>query len=278
MENKYTILIVDDEENILRSLKRLLLMDGYRVLTAMSCDEGYKILTKNDVQLIISDQKMPKSSGTEFLAKVKEKYPDIIRTILSGYTDVNTITESVNKGHIYKFFFKPWSDNGLRLEIKQCLEQYELINKNRELNDIVVKKNRELKLMNEDLKRINDNLEILVQARTKDLEIQNQALELSRAIFEDMPLPALGISSDGMIVMCNKKAFDITCNNDCFEVGRNISEYLPDAIKQIFKNALDKENSQKIESCSMMGGNYKILIEPLSGRFTGKGATVVFYK
>ncbi|MBN2420040.1 MAG: response regulator [Deltaproteobacteria bacterium] len=275
MEDKYTILIVDDEENILKSLKRLLHMDGYRVLTALTCDEGYKILNENEVQLIISDQRMPKSSGTEFLSKVKEDFPDIIRTIISGFTDVNTITESINKGHIYKFFFKPWNDNNLRLEIKQCLKQYELIKKNRELNEIVSKKNKDLELINAELKRINDNLEAIVEKRTKDLEIQNQALELSRAIFDDIPLPVLGISSDGMVVLCNKKASDIAPDNIYFETGRNISDYLPESAKKIFDNSLNCEEPASIDSCSIMGKDYKILIKPLSGRFKGKGATVI---
>ena len=275
MENDYTILIVDDEENILKSLKRLLHMDGYRVLTSLTCEEGYKILNENDVQLIISDQRMPKSSGTEFLSKVKEDFPHIIRTILSGFTDVNTITESVNKGHIYKFFFKPWNDNNLRLEIKQCLEQYELIKKNRELNEIVVNKNKDLELINAELKRINDNLESMVEKRTRDLEIQNQALELSRAIFDDIPLPVLGVSSDGMIVLCNNKASDITSDNIYFETGRIISEYLPESAKKLFDNSLNCEEPATIDSCTIMGKDYKILIKPLSGRFEGKGATVI---
>ena len=190
----YTILIVDDEEYIINSLKRLFRRDGYRILTALNGEEGYKILCENDVQLIISDQRMSGMNGTEFLEKVKNNFPDVIRTILSGYTDIDSITESINKGHIFKFFLKPWNDNNLRLEVKYCIEQYELIKKNKELSEIIIKKNKDLEIMNEELKRINDNLETIVQKRTKDLEIQNQALELSRSIFNDMPLPVLGIS------------------------------------------------------------------------------------
>ena len=275
LNNNYTILVIDDEEYILNSLKRLLRRDGYIILTALNGEEGYKILYENDVQLIITDQRMPGMSGTEFLEKVKNDFPDVIRTILSGYTDVDSITESINKGHVFKFFLKPWNDNNLRLEIKHCIDQYELIKKNRDLNEIVVKKNKDLEIMNEELKRINDNLETMVKKRTKDLEIQNQALELSRAIFEDIPLPVLGISSDGMIVMCNKKALSITYDNINLDVGRNISEYMPHNAKQLIDNAVTSGNTDTIDNCPIMGKNYKILIEPLSGQFKGKGVTII---
>ena len=132
-ENRHTVLCVDDEKNILRSLNRLLRKEDYRLLTASSGEEGLKVLEENDVHMVISDQRMPKMSGTEFLAALKTKYPDVLRIILSGYTEVDSITESINKGHIYKFLSKPWNDHNLKLEIKQALEQYDLIQANKKL-------------------------------------------------------------------------------------------------------------------------------------------------
>lgn len=276
MEKKKTILIVDDEEYVISSLKRLLHRDGYRILTALSAEEGYKIVSENDVQLIVSDQRMPGESGTEFLAKISVDFPDIIRTIISGYTNVDSITESINKGHIYKFFYKPWDENNLRLEIKQCLEQYELIRKNRELNELIAKKNKELEIINDELVRINTNLESIVHERTKDLEIQNKALELFRAIIEDMPLPVIGISSDGMIVMRNKKALDITFGNAGFEVGNYISDCFPSYLNEHIDRAIKDGRLEVINDCPVMGTNYKVFIAPLIGQFKGKGVTLIF--
>ena len=132
-ENCHAVLCVDDEKNILRSLKRLLRKEDYRLLMASSGEEGLMVMEENDVHIVISDQRMPKMSGTEFLAALKTKYPDVIRIILSGYTDVDSITESINKGHIYKFLLKPWNDQNLKLEIKQALKQYDLIQANKKL-------------------------------------------------------------------------------------------------------------------------------------------------
>ena len=102
-----TLLIVDDEENIIRSLVRLLRRDGYHILTATSGYDGLKTLEDNTVGVVISDQRMPQMTGVEFLSKVKGLYPDTIRIVLSGYTDLNSITNAINQGAIYKFFTKP---------------------------------------------------------------------------------------------------------------------------------------------------------------------------
>jgi len=154
-DKKHTILCVDDEKNILNSLKRLLRKEAYRLVTASGGKEGLEKLAAEEISLVVSDHRMPEMSGTEFLQKVKNQYPDIIRIILTGYTEVDSITESINRGHIYKFLLKPWNDQNLILEIRQALDQYDLVKANKKLNNEVIKKNAELK-------RINENLEMLV--------------------------------------------------------------------------------------------------------------------
>ena len=115
-----TLLLVDDEENILRALSRALRRDGYRILTATSAREGLELLAENDVQVIISDQRMPETSGTEFLSQVKQMYPETLRMVLSGYTDLTAVTDAINRGAIYKFLTKPWNDDELRTQIRDA--------------------------------------------------------------------------------------------------------------------------------------------------------------
>ena len=115
-----TLLLVDDEDNILKALIRTLRRDGYRILTARTVDDALDVLARHDVQVIVSDQRMPGTSGTEFLGKVKEMYPHTVRMILSGYTDLVTVTDAVNRGAVYKFLTKPWSDEELRAHIHQA--------------------------------------------------------------------------------------------------------------------------------------------------------------
>ncbi len=113
-----TLLLLDDEENVLRSLARLLRRDGYRLLTASSVNEAFDLLARNEVQVVVSDQRMPDMSGTEFLGRVRDMYPNTVRLALSGYTDVNTISEAVNQGAAYRFLLKPWDDAELRGHIR----------------------------------------------------------------------------------------------------------------------------------------------------------------
>lgn len=120
-----TLLIVDDEPNILDSLRRMLDNEGYRVLTAGSGAEGLDLLAKNTVQVIVTDQRMPQMSGTEFLRRVKMLHPHSVRMILSGFADLQTVTASVNESALYKFLVKPWDDDTLRAQIREAFDFYE---------------------------------------------------------------------------------------------------------------------------------------------------------
>jgi len=120
-----TLLLVDDEENVLRSLVRLFRRDGYRVLAASSVREAFDLLGSNPVQVIVSDQRMPDMSGTEFLGRVRDLYPDTVRMVLSGYTDLKSITEAINRGAIYRFLTKPWDDDELREHIQAAFRDHE---------------------------------------------------------------------------------------------------------------------------------------------------------
>ncbi len=120
-----TLLLLDDEENILRSLVRLFRRDGYRILAASSVNDAFELLATNDVQVILSDQRMSDMSGTEFLGRVRMLYPDTVRLVLSGYTDLATVTEAINRGEIYRFLTKPWNDDDLREHIRQAFTAYE---------------------------------------------------------------------------------------------------------------------------------------------------------
>jgi EAL domain-containing protein (putative c-di-GMP-specific phosphodiesterase class I)/ActR/RegA family two-component response regulator/GGDEF domain-containing protein len=120
-----TLLLVDDEENVLRALQRVFRRDGYRVLSASRVQEAFELLASNEVQVIVSDQRMNDVSGTEFLGRVKELYPRTVRLILSGYTDLATVTEAINKGAIYRFLTKPWDEEDLRHHIREAFRTWE---------------------------------------------------------------------------------------------------------------------------------------------------------
>ncbi|RTL47431.1 MAG: EAL domain-containing protein, partial [Rhodocyclaceae bacterium] len=121
-----TLLVVDDEENVRNALRRLLRGDGYQILVASGATEAFELMAKHEVGVILADQRMPDMSGTEFLRRVKDIYPDSMRVVLSGYTDLETVTASVNQGSVYKFLVKPWDNEALREILREAFWRYEL--------------------------------------------------------------------------------------------------------------------------------------------------------
>lgn len=120
-----SLLLVDDEENILSALTRTLRRDGYHIFTATAASEAFDLLARQDIRVIVSDQRMPGMSGTEFLSQVKEMYPGTVRMVLSGYTDLQAVTDAINRGAIYKFMTKPWNDAELRTQVAEAFRLYQ---------------------------------------------------------------------------------------------------------------------------------------------------------
>lgn len=119
-----TVLIVDDEAYILTALKRALRKQGYELLTANSAAEGFALLAKQTIHVVLTDHQMPEMSGIEFLARVKALHPRTVRMILTGRSDVSTVTDAINKGAAYRFMLKPWQDDTLKSEISAALRYW----------------------------------------------------------------------------------------------------------------------------------------------------------
>lgn len=119
------LLLVDDDQEVLASLKRLFLLEGYRVLTAESAAEGFELLASNRIPVVISDQRMPVMTGTEFLGRVRELYPSTVRIILTGHADQDCVTDAINRGAVYKFLLKPWNEDLLRNTVNEAFSYYE---------------------------------------------------------------------------------------------------------------------------------------------------------
>jgi response regulator RpfG family c-di-GMP phosphodiesterase len=164
------ILFVDDEENVLRSLKRLFMSEAYEVLTALSGGEGLAILKEIEVPVIVSDQRMPVMTGAEFLEKSRQLSPDAVRIILTGYADVEAAIGAINRGGAYRYVSKPWNDSDLLLVIKDAFEKYRLVRENQYLTELTIKQN-------EELKKWSVELELYVQQHTIDLTKKNKELK-----------------------------------------------------------------------------------------------------
>ena len=169
---KHTILLVDDEGSITKSLQRLLRKQGFNMLSASTGEEGLKVLSglEMPVSLIISDQRMPGMQGSEFLEKAKKIFPDAIRILLTGYSDMDAIIDAVNKGEIHRYLTKPWDDRDFIFQVQETIKKYELVQENKRLLVLTKKQNKELKNM-------NVVLEKKVQERTREIVKKNKELE-----------------------------------------------------------------------------------------------------
>lgn len=173
LKYKHPLLFVDDEESITKALRRLFRKEEYDIYTAASGQEGLDRLREvgKPFSLIISDQRMPEMNGAEFLEKAKGIFPQAIRILLTGYSDMDAMVDAINKGGIHRYFTKPWNDDDLLLQVRQSLEQYELVLENRRLLVLTRKQNKELK-------GLNDRLEEKVAERTREVVEKNEELSL----------------------------------------------------------------------------------------------------
>ena len=161
-----TLLLVDDEEDVIASLERLLKYDGYNILHANSGRQGLEMLAKYNIGVVISDQRMPEMSGVEFLAQVKELYPETVRIVLSGSADFDSVREAINQGAIYKFFSKPWDNEVLRVDVMEAFWRQELAHEKAHLL-------QEIQAANGQLAQVN--LELAAAVENKDAQIERIA-------------------------------------------------------------------------------------------------------
>ena len=165
-----TLLFVDDEPNILSALRRLFRPRGYKILTAESGAAGLAILEQESVDLVIADMRMPEMDGAEFLKRVRQRWPDSMRLLLTGYADIGSIVDAINLGEIFRYITKPWNDNDIVLVVQEALARQALQRERRRLDALV-------KHQNEELLGVNTRLEARVAERTEELMGANRSLQ-----------------------------------------------------------------------------------------------------
>ncbi len=166
MENKNInnrhLLVIDDEIEIARSIYRQFRRQ-YKVYTATNGNDALEIMEKNPVQVVLSDQRMPGMTGVDFFSKIKDKYPEALKLILTGYSDIEAVVGAINEGQVFRYLTKPWNPGELEMAVEEAFEKYELIASNKHL-------------MNQ-LHDANISLEKKVKERTMELEQANIRLK-----------------------------------------------------------------------------------------------------
>ncbi len=231
------ILIVDDEELVLKALRRLLIDEKYTILTTTSAEEGLEILKKEEPQIIISDYRMPGMNGVDFLKKAFIRKPDSIRIVLSGYADTSSIVDAINEGRIYKFIPKPWNDEELKVAISNAMDRYLLSRRNVELTEELIHKNEKLKEANEELRR-------LIKDKSELLDFKSKILTKFHNIINAIPVGIMGIDFDGVMVHCNE-AWVNMAGIDWSNLGGDIRSFLPDEIINFIENLKNNLESEQ---------------------------------
>lgn len=175
LKETYNVLYVDDEENNLNSF-RAALRRNYNVFTALSGEAGMEILAKNDIHVVVTDQRMPHMTGVQFLQHIPNDQ-DNIRIILTGFSDMESIIEAINTGKVYRYITKPWDKDELKITIDNAIET------------VMLRRNN--KILIHELQIHNEQLEEKVRQRTHEIERQKEIIEIAKAQSDSLLLNIL---------------------------------------------------------------------------------------
>ncbi|MAH55094.1 MAG: response regulator [Aestuariibacter sp.] len=186
---KYQVLCVDDEQNILRAIKRALFSLDVDLTLVDSGEKALAVMKEKTIHVVISDMKMPGMTGAELLEQVAAHYPDTFRVVLTGFADIDATIKAVNQGRIHRYLQKPWDNQELINTIEEGLERIKLKDENARLQKLT-------KLQNAKLKEVNNSLEQVVQKRTKQIKAALRRIEQRNAALEQVLFNVISINPD----------------------------------------------------------------------------------
>src|SRR5262245_58827251 len=125
-KTKHCLLVVDDEPDLVHSVQDLLRFE-YRVLGATRASEGLRVMEREQVHIVMSDQRMPEMTGVEFLRRLRDSHPDAVRLLFTAYADIKAVIDAINQGSVYRYITKPWEPQELQAVLRQAVEHYELV-------------------------------------------------------------------------------------------------------------------------------------------------------
>ena len=168
MRAKHTILVVDDEPDVVKSIQDLLRFD-YKVLGATRAADGLRLLKEQPVHVVLTDQRMPEMTGVQFLRHLREEYPDAVRLLVTGYADIRAVIDAINEGNVYRYITKPWEPDELQAVVREAAERFDLIAERKRLVAELQAKNEELGQTNAELSRANELKAAFIQVASHEL-------------------------------------------------------------------------------------------------------------
>ncbi len=247
----YTILFVDDEDNVLKAMLRIFRQENYKLLTARSGPEALALLKEQQsIHVVVSDYRMPGMTGVDVLKQVKANWPNTIRIMLTGYADVDAVMGAVNDGAVYKFITKPWNDHDIRLTISLALEQYDLIKENTKLKHKAASQKKDIKRLSQFVNTHRSQLgKIILKENLIQPKLVDKALAIQAKTNSVLPkvLVNMGIMDPESITSLIEKTTDINRVSPAeFMVSEALADLIPREVCE--KNILIplKRNGQKL--------------------------------
>lgn len=257
---KRTLLLVDDEANILSALRRLFRPCGYNIILANSGAEGLERIKETSVDVIISDQRMPGMTGVEFLREAKVLCPDTMRIVLSGYTELQSITDAINEGAIYKFLTKPWDDELLKAQIEGAFRHKEMLDENLQLT-------RAIKDMNVQLAQANAKLEKQISVNEARIEKRETLMGATTELLQNIPCPMIGLDSDGVLTFLNDEGQTCLGLDAGAVLGEQADAVLPPALMAAAQQVLGSRQNV----VHLQGHPYWVMSRSLGPEQRGSG-------
>lgn len=234
------VLFVDDEKEILSSIKRQFRKESFEIITCNSAFEALDLLGRTEYQVIISDERMPDKSGLELMKEIKILYPETIRIILSGYTDSETIINSINDGEIFKFISKPWIYTEILSAINGAINKWEIEQQSKIYMEQILEENRRLKMR---------------------LSFRESSLNLDQGIIDEVTIPLIAIGDGDYIEIYNKYAKDELQEN--INIGNHITSIIPESIYKSLESNMNNSIETGNFCLEVFGIKYTIFVRAL---------------
>jgi signal transduction histidine kinase len=217
MDKQIQVIALDDEENILSSLKRLFFQEDFGVFTTTDHVKALEVLAQENIKVVLSDQRMPDVSGVDFLKEVKGRKPDAVRILITGHADLKAAEDAINVGQVYNFINKPWNTEELKATVRRAIDHFDLVQENRRFFEETQQKNKELEVMNRRLKNM--------------YEVQKQ---FTSTVSHELRTPLASIKSTVDLVLSqtagelnnDQEKFLSKAKNNVDRLGRLINEIL----------------------------------------------------
>jgi len=245
-KKEFTIIYVDDEEQNLISFRASFRRD-YKILTAQSGKEAIDILKENNAHLIITDQRMPEMTGIQFLEKIMSEFPDAIRMILTGFSDIEAIIGAINTGRVFRYITKPWDENDLRMTIENARQLYEL-QENRKvlLSDLQQKVEEQQKTLKLFMKYVPEQVVSKALEEGEETIFDGEQREVAVLFCDIRGFTPLSEKIDAKEVVSLLNDYYSLMSDSVKKYNGTTIQYVGDEVFAAFGAPLDIENKEKM--------------------------------